>query len=140
MHINWYGQSAHLLVCTLSSMIIELAHNSWFYCVNQAGTGSFSPSVLPHSVSVVTCHVYHGFLLTSKVPLYIKYPYIYSTPMLPCCYAACWFFQELTEEGLPFLILFHHPDDTETPARFLEQVNLQLSNDRGTSHSTSKFL
>ena len=39
--------------------------------------------------------------------------------------------QELTEEGVPFLILFHHPDDKDTPAQFLEQVNLQLANDRG---------
>lgn len=38
--------------------------------------------------------------------------------------------EELTEEGIPFLILFHHPDDKETPAQFLEQVNLQLANDR----------
>ncbi|XP_067928548.1 endoplasmic reticulum resident protein 44-like [Watersipora subatra] len=40
--------------------------------------------------------------------------------------------EELTEEGIPFLILFHHPDDHETPAKFLEQVNYQLSNDRDT--------
>ena len=34
--------------------------------------------------------------------------------------------QELTEEGLPFLILFHHPDDTETPAKFTKQISLEL--------------
>mgnify|MGYP001791575023 CR=1 FL=1 len=39
--------------------------------------------------------------------------------------------QELTEEGVPFLVLFHHPDDKETSAQFLEQVNLQLANDKG---------
>lgn len=40
-------------------------------------------------------------------------------------------FQELTEEGLPFLVLFHDPNDKESPEIFLEQVNLQLSNDKG---------
>lgn len=34
--------------------------------------------------------------------------------------------EELTEEGLPFLILFHHPDDTETPAKFTKQISLEL--------------
>jgi len=34
--------------------------------------------------------------------------------------------QELTEEGLPFLILFHHPDDIETPERFKKVVAQEL--------------
>ena len=34
--------------------------------------------------------------------------------------------QELTEEGLPFLILFHHPDDTESISEFEKEVKRQL--------------
>jgi endoplasmic reticulum resident protein 44 len=32
----------------------------------------------------------------------------------------------LTEEGLPFLILFHHIDDTETPEKFKGIVAREL--------------
>ncbi len=35
-------------------------------------------------------------------------------------------FQELTEEGLPFVILFHHPDDSETPSKFRQLVSREL--------------
>ncbi|GIY75177.1 endoplasmic reticulum resident protein 44 [Caerostris extrusa] len=38
--------------------------------------------------------------------------------------------EELTEEGLPFLILFHHPDDTESPKLFTTAVQSQLLDDR----------
>lgn len=38
--------------------------------------------------------------------------------------------EELTEEGLPFLILFHHPDDTESPKIFTREVQNQLLDDR----------
>lgn len=38
--------------------------------------------------------------------------------------------EELTEEGLPFLILFHHPDDTESPKIFTQEVQKQLLDDR----------
>ncbi|XP_075257287.1 endoplasmic reticulum resident protein 44-like isoform X2 [Convolutriloba macropyga] len=34
--------------------------------------------------------------------------------------------EELTEEGIPFLILFHKPDDTESPRLFTEVVQKQL--------------
>lgn len=34
--------------------------------------------------------------------------------------------EELTEEGLPFLILFHHVDDTETPEAFRRVIQSQL--------------
>jgi endoplasmic reticulum resident protein 44 len=36
------------------------------------------------------------------------------------------YFQELTEEGLPFLILFHHPDDSDTPGAFRDIVAREL--------------
>jgi endoplasmic reticulum resident protein 44 len=39
--------------------------------------------------------------------------------------------EELTEEGLPFLILFHHPDDTDTPERFRRIVAAELVNEKG---------
>lgn len=35
--------------------------------------------------------------------------------------------EELTEEGIPFLILFHHPDDTDTPERFRSIVASELT-------------
>ncbi|CAL1296796.1 unnamed protein product, partial [Larinioides sclopetarius] len=38
--------------------------------------------------------------------------------------------EELTEEGLPFLILFHNPDDTESPKLFTNAVQTQLLDDR----------
>ncbi|XP_063724607.1 endoplasmic reticulum resident protein 44-like isoform X2 [Symsagittifera roscoffensis] len=34
--------------------------------------------------------------------------------------------EELTEEGIPFLILFHKPDDTESPRKYTEVVQKQL--------------
>lgn len=38
--------------------------------------------------------------------------------------------EELTEEGLPFLILFHNPDDSESPKIFTNAVQGQLLDDR----------
>jgi endoplasmic reticulum resident protein 44 len=38
--------------------------------------------------------------------------------------------EELTEEGLPFLILFHHPDDTETVDVFNQEVSKQLLHEK----------
>lgn len=35
--------------------------------------------------------------------------------------------EELTEEGLPFLILFHRPDETDSIIKFQEQVKHQLA-------------
>lgn len=34
--------------------------------------------------------------------------------------------EELTEEGLPFLILFRHPDDIQIDKIFMEQVAREL--------------
>lgn len=38
--------------------------------------------------------------------------------------------EELTEEGIPFLILFHDPDDAESPKIFTREVQNQLLDDR----------
>ncbi|CAN7938961.1 unnamed protein product [Ixodes hexagonus] len=38
--------------------------------------------------------------------------------------------EELTEEGLPFLIHFHHPDDKESVEEFTKAVHEQLQNDK----------
>ncbi|KAM7283698.1 endoplasmic reticulum resident protein 44 [Ixodes scapularis] len=38
--------------------------------------------------------------------------------------------EELTEEGLPFLIHFHHPDDKESVDQFTKAVHDQLQNDK----------
>ncbi|CAG7835685.1 unnamed protein product [Allacma fusca] len=40
--------------------------------------------------------------------------------------------EELTEEGLPFLILFHHPDDADSIKRFNNLVQRELLEDRQT--------
>jgi len=42
----------------------------------------------------------------------------------------CVFTKELTEEGLPFVILFHHPDDTNTPDMLRKQVANELMNEK----------
>ncbi|KAF7489946.1 Endoplasmic reticulum resident protein 44 [Sarcoptes scabiei] len=39
--------------------------------------------------------------------------------------------EELTEEGLPFLILFHHPEDKETVDLFTKIVNKELLSESG---------
>lgn len=39
--------------------------------------------------------------------------------------------EELTEEGLPFLILFHHPDDKKSVELFTKIVNQELINESG---------
>jgi len=38
--------------------------------------------------------------------------------------------EELTEEGLPFLILFHHPDDNESIKKYTDLVSSQLLEDK----------
>ncbi len=38
--------------------------------------------------------------------------------------------EELTEEGLPFLILFHAPEDNESIKRFTDVVQTQLMEDK----------
>jgi len=39
--------------------------------------------------------------------------------------------EELTDEGLPFLILFHKADDHESIALFEREVAKQLQDERG---------
>jgi len=39
--------------------------------------------------------------------------------------------EELTEEGLPFLILFHHPDDTDSVKEYNDLVKNELMSERG---------
>lgn len=43
-------------------------------------------------------------------------------------------FQELTEEGIPFLILFHQKDDTESLEKFQQEVARQLIGEKGKDH------
>lgn len=38
--------------------------------------------------------------------------------------------EELTEEGLPFLILFHHPTDNHSVKRFKEIISKELEDDK----------
>lgn len=38
--------------------------------------------------------------------------------------------EELTEEGLPFLILFHNPKDTESVKRYKEIVKNELESEK----------
>ena len=38
--------------------------------------------------------------------------------------------EELTEEGLPFLILFHHPDDNESVRQFNDVVLRELLSEK----------
>ena len=37
--------------------------------------------------------------------------------------------EELTDQGLPFLILFHHPNDTQSVSLFKQQVEKQLKHE-----------
>jgi len=39
--------------------------------------------------------------------------------------------EELTEEGLPFLLLFHRPDDQASVELFKSEVSKQLITERG---------
>lgn len=39
--------------------------------------------------------------------------------------------EELTEEGVPFLLLFHHPDDQASVGLFKSEVSKQLIMERG---------
>lgn len=45
------------------------------------------------------------------------------------CFCVC--FKELTEEGIPFLILFHQKDDTESLEKFQQEVARQLISEKG---------
>lgn len=38
--------------------------------------------------------------------------------------------EELTEEGLPFLILFHKPTDTESVKRYKEVIRRELESEK----------
>lgn len=42
----------------------------------------------------------------------------------------CILLQELTEEGLPFFILFHNPDDYSTPERYKNIVASELTQEK----------
>ena len=39
--------------------------------------------------------------------------------------------QELTEEGLPFLILFHKPEDTDTVNKYNQVISRELIGEKG---------
>ena len=43
--------------------------------------------------------------------------------------------EELTEEGLPFLLLFHHPEDTTSIEVFKSEVAKQLIQEKGKTGS-----
>ena len=47
--------------------------------------------------------------------------------------------EELTEEGIPFLLLFHHPDDKESPDLYKKEVATQLAQQKGTAHGHCCF-
>jgi len=47
--------------------------------------------------------------------------------------------EELTEEGLPFLILFYAPEDTESIKRFTDVVQKQLLEDKREQMFTGIF-
>jgi len=38
--------------------------------------------------------------------------------------------EELTEEGLPFLILFHQPEDTDSLKKFSDEISRTLISER----------
>lgn len=46
------------------------------------------------------------------------------------CLCVC-VFQELTEEGIPFLILFHIKEDAESLEKFQHEVARQLISEKG---------
>ena len=39
--------------------------------------------------------------------------------------------EELTEEGLPFLLLFHHPDDVASVELYKNEIAKQLVQEKG---------
>lgn len=45
--------------------------------------------------------------------------------------------EELTDEGLPFLLLFHHVDDHQSVSLFERQVSKQLRHETGSSFTSS---
>ena len=47
--------------------------------------------------------------------------------------------EELTEEGLPFLLLFHKPDDISSVQRYKSAVMRELMEERGKSAEISSF-
>lgn len=47
--------------------------------------------------------------------------------------------EELTEEGLPFLILFHRPDDIENVRKFNQLVTEELMDEKRKIFSTSIY-
>lgn len=49
----------------------------------------------------------------------------------PLCFFPPFSLQELTEEGIPFLILFHVKDDAESLEKFQHEVARQLITEKG---------
>ena len=39
--------------------------------------------------------------------------------------------EELTEEGIPFLLLFHKPDDVESVKKYKEVIEKELMHEKG---------
>ncbi|GFO18478.1 endoplasmic reticulum resident protein 44 [Plakobranchus ocellatus] len=48
--------------------------------------------------------------------------------------------EELTEEGLPFVILFHHPDDSATPDLFRHRVQIEVAHEKARKRFTLGWL
>lgn len=55
----------------------------------------------------------------------------HSDMLLVCVCAFVRVFQELTEEGIPFLILFHVKEDTDSLEQFQHEVARQLISEKG---------
>lgn len=63
------------------------------------------------------------------MPDELKHADAFTLLPLPCVYVCV--FQELTEEGIPFLILFHVKEDTESLEKFQHEVARQLISEKG---------
>lgn len=48
--------------------------------------------------------------------------------------------EEMTEEGLPLLILFYHPEDTSTKDLFKQRVEAELKDQRGEVEGRGGYL
>lgn len=63
-----------------------------------------------------------------------------SFPLLPSIYSSLLPSssptQELTEEGLPLLLLFYNPDDTSVKELFKERIEAEIADQKGESTIT----
>lgn len=94
---------------------------------------TLSKLIRPHLFLVLKsekCSISANMLYNRNGTFYCLYrPACLCSTVIRICFCVC--VKELTEEGIPFLILFHQKDDTDSLEKFQQEVARQLISEKG---------